>query len=242
MAYLNPTRPNYISTSGPSGKTERELAKTPEEQQYERWKAVHEGSAFQPSQPWNPSLEQSFQDRYNLGQQPSGGGGGGSPAPVSEFTKSYPGQYAAPMSEYEKYALERMMGILTGEWDPMESDYFKAFKPQAEQALGDATTRVGQQAAMGGMFLSSPRQDQQRKLQEQHQRDLQSAAVTAQQQEMQNLMGFMGPGALPRQIDQYGLDMQYQDFLRRQGFSTDMIDRIVRLLSMQPGSYSYTVK
>ncbi len=198
-------------------------------------------SGFPPSSPFGQMKARQEELRKPV-EQPSPAPSPSAPTGpgIEQWRTPYAGQFTAPISAQEQYALDEMMAILQGQYDPSSAPWYQARKGLLEGQLGEAQTAQRQRAAMGGMLRSTPAEAEERKLSEQFIRDLEHSAALAEQQRWQQLGGFMGPAALPRALEQHGLESEYQDFMRRQGVDMNILEMIMRMLMMQPGQYQYT--
>lgn len=185
--------------------------------QYERWKRVHEGDQFDHRQPWDPGLESDFEARYRAGQQPSGGGGGGTPS-YSSYPQ-LPKANVPGLTSYQQQGLsllgdllnrglpdlfgagqEQVAGTLRGDYDPMTSPYYQGMRDQMlqEEQQGLSTLRRG--AQLGGMLTSGPRQ--------RHEADY----LSNQAAKRQSLLGSMFETERQRQQQAANQALQYAQY------------------------------
>lgn len=167
--------------------------------------------------------------------------GGQRVAPMSEQEQ----QSLGYLSEYGAQGQPSIIGegaaeiskTLANQYDPETSAYFQAFRNQRLRDLELSKTRLGNDLAGAGAFWHAGRQTATKELEEQAGRDIgsQNAALAesergrrfaatgkaleyGQYQEggpLRKAAALQQYGALPRQIDQAGLDATYQEFMRQ---------------------------
>lgn len=167
---------------------------------------------------------------------------------VEAMQKPYPGQLTAGMSPEERQALSAISGYqpsslwkqsqeqlgktISGQYDPISSPYFKAFRENLGRETEDIVTGVNQQFNLGGMLPSTQRsrvvgdvrtdalgriaQELGGMYETERGRSLQAIpmAMAMEQQPIDRALQLLEAGALPRELEQAGLDRQKQDYLR----------------------------
>ena len=164
------------------------------------------------------------------------------------------GLFGAAKNEY--------MNTLGGStYDPSQGDYYKAFRTAAMKELQDAQNRLNAQTSASDMYFGGGRIKQGAELQAQTTNALLAELGKLALQERQNRLNaapaaanlgmteFGMPlqqvaasqqyGALPREIEQAGLNSQYKEYQRQLADLNLALD-IVQALGRMPQNYSYS--
>lgn len=194
---------------------------------------------------------------------------------IDEGGRKYTGQMTAEPQKYEGYlpglvesyanrsetplyssAKSQLQSTLNDNYDPYNSQYYKAYRDQSMANLEEAQNLARQSANVGGMLRSSGRLNTENKLIGSTTRDLNSILAGMYEKERMNKLAavdpafqmsqyeegaplrtaeaVMGVGGYQTQQKQAGLDRLYQDYLNSIGMEQNAAQTLAN-----PGTYNY---
>ena len=133
----------------------------------------------------------------------------------------YPTQRVAQLSGQEKAGLSSLDDILAGGSrfeDPSKSQYYGGLRDEMQRGTERGSSALRHRAQLGGMFSSGPglREEGEYRAQRQNQSDMVLGGLYDQERTRENsdkysrLAAAMSYGGLPRQIEQQGMNADYQ--------------------------------
>jgi len=198
---------------------------------------------------------------------------------IGRAGEAYQGPLTAALSEYEqtslqglqdwlgkdlptegtlyKSAADEIQKTLSGEaYDPVNSDYYSAYRTQVLRELSEAKDRVAARASAGDKFYGGGRIATEGELEETTVGNLAVFLGQMQERERERRFGAVGPalslaqyeetapmgrigaaqqyGELPRLIEQDEMDAEYQEWIRQLGDMNISIDVATGLATYQP--------
>ena len=174
---------------------------------------------YEPAKPYGGQLSSPMTNNENMSQNM-----------LSSFMQQ---PQASSLSSANKYNTD----VLSGKYNPRDSEYYKDYKRGILKDAEEAGGAIRHNAARSGMLHSDPRHDQERKLNENVTNNLSTflgqlyenergrmgtaagqapgMAQMMQQLPLQQISAGSTVGAIPREVDQAGLDRDYGEFNRQ---------------------------
>lgn len=156
-------------------------------------------------------------------------------------------------------AAEEINKTLTGAYDPATSEYYKAYKDQAQRELTESQSRLNEALAGGGKYFHGARASETGKLEENYITNLamqsaqlaerererriqavplaQSMSQTSIDQPLQVANAYLEGGQLPRRIEQAGYTAEKQASDQTRGEEQNLLSTIIGYLGARPLAY-----
>jgi len=198
---------------------------------------------------------------------------------IGRAGEKYPGPLVAALSEFEEMGLEDLRDYLgkplptegelytsavdeiaktlSGEYDPAQGEYYKAYKTGVLRELEEAKDRLAARASAGDKFFGGGRIATEGEMEEsalsqlalvmgelaERERERKLGAVTqaldltryAEEAPVSRVSISQQLGALPRLIEQAEMDVEYQEWLRTLNDLGIALDTATGLATYQPG-------
>ena len=184
-------------------------------------------------------------------------------AALSEFEETglqgledYLGQPLPTEGTMYKSAVDEIMKTLTGEYDPAESEYYKAYRTGVMRELEESKDRLAARASAGDKFFGGGRIATEGELEESAMGDMamvmgqlaesererrlgavpQALGLTqyGEEAQLQRVAASQQYGELPRLIEQAEMDADYQEWIRALGDLGIALDTATGLATYQP--------
>jgi len=175
---------------------------------------------------------------------------------IARAGQAYPGEFVAPLSEFEEFglgALDRYLGselptqsnlfgaakgrledVLSGEYDPFESQYYQSLRQNVLRELEESKDRLGAQTSARDKYFGGGRIETEGELEEQalgslaqqlgamYERERAEAIPQAmklmafeESMPLQRMQAAFGYGSLPRTMEQAQLEAERQEWQRQ---------------------------